>query len=292
MARPIRDNLKYFPFDVDFFEDKKIRALKGRYGSDGVISYIYVLCQIYKDKGYYAELTEDFILCMSDDLNLTEGFTRQVLKYLLSRSLLLEIKDSTLAKPVTIITSKSAQKRYQEAMKSVKRDVFVKAEYWVLEKSETLGFIKVYPDEDKSGKNVNKSEKNNDNSTINDTKKKKENKRKLNDFSSSAAEQVKITNEQYNELVSLSSESSVRKYINKITSWQNENGKTVKNPYEQIKKWITEDKGKNNYTKSSYKTSYQKQVQLNSQKQHSYDLSDFEELALNFNPNKKRQTND
>lgn len=292
MARPIRDNLKYFSFDVDFFEDKKIRALKGRYGSDGVISYIYVLCQIYKDKGYYAELTEDFILCMSDDLNLTEGFTRQVLKYLLSRSLLIEIKDSTLAKPVTIITSKSAQKRYQEAMKSVKRNVFVKAEFWILEKSETLGFIKVYPDEDKSGKNVNKSEKNNDNSTINDTKKKKENKSKVNDFSSSAAEQVKISNEEFNELVRLSSGSSVRKYINKITSWQNENSKTVKNPYEQIKKWITEDKRKNNYTK----TSYQKQVQLNSQKQHSYDLSDFEELALNFNPNlkanEKRQTDD
>ncbi len=108
MARPSKENLKYFSFDVDFFEDKKIKALKGKYGVVGVTAYIYLLCQIYKES-YYIEVDEDFILCMSDDLNISEDATRQILKYLFSRSLLCEIKDSTLANPVTIVTAKSIQ---------------------------------------------------------------------------------------------------------------------------------------------------------------------------------------
>lgn len=36
MSRPQKKGLDYFPFDVDFFDDKKIKVLKGRYGADGV----------------------------------------------------------------------------------------------------------------------------------------------------------------------------------------------------------------------------------------------------------------
>lgn len=172
MARPFQENLKYFSFDVNFFEDKKIKALKGKFGLSGVIVYIYILCQVYKES-YYVEVDEDFISCMSDDLNISENTTRHILKYLFSRSLLCEIKDSTLAKPVTIVTSKSIQRRYQEAKKGYKRDIFVKAEYWILERFETYGFIKVRPNEDKSPNNYDKSPKNS-------TKESKVNKNKIN----------------------------------------------------------------------------------------------------------------
>lgn len=69
------------------------------------------------------------------------------------------------------------------------------------------------------------------------------------------------------------------KYMNVVISdWL---GKNISTP-EQIAK---EDfKFKNGSTNNK---SYKKQAQLNNQKQHSYDLSDFEKLALNFNPNKK-----
>ena len=43
MARPKKNGLSYFPLDVDFFEDPKIKILRARYGRDGIVFYIYLL---------------------------------------------------------------------------------------------------------------------------------------------------------------------------------------------------------------------------------------------------------
>ena len=40
MARPRKDGIDYFPFDTDFFSDKKIRILKSRFGADAILVYI------------------------------------------------------------------------------------------------------------------------------------------------------------------------------------------------------------------------------------------------------------
>ena len=53
MARPRKEGMDYFSFDVDFFTgSKKIKILKARYGADGIVIYLYLLCEIYKN-GYY-----------------------------------------------------------------------------------------------------------------------------------------------------------------------------------------------------------------------------------------------
>ena len=78
MARPQKTGLDYFPFDVDFFSDKKIRRLRAKYGNDGVTAYIYILCLIYRDKGYYAEYDDDLILDISDELNISEVYLHGV----------------------------------------------------------------------------------------------------------------------------------------------------------------------------------------------------------------------
>lgn len=43
MARPMKNGLTYFPFDVDFFTDKKIKRLRAKYGADGIAVYMYLL---------------------------------------------------------------------------------------------------------------------------------------------------------------------------------------------------------------------------------------------------------
>ena len=48
MARPKIKGLLYFPFDIDFFEDNKIRIVKARYRSDGVMIYLFILCENYR----------------------------------------------------------------------------------------------------------------------------------------------------------------------------------------------------------------------------------------------------
>jgi len=40
VARPEIKGLKYFPFDVGFFRDRKIKLIRGEQGSDGVEVYL------------------------------------------------------------------------------------------------------------------------------------------------------------------------------------------------------------------------------------------------------------
>ncbi|MDE5564440.1 MAG: DUF4373 domain-containing protein, partial [Oscillospiraceae bacterium] len=162
MARPLKKGLDYFPLDVGFFSDKKIKRLRAKYGTDGIAVYLYLLCEIYRN-GYYIEYDEDLILDVSDELNISENATMQIMNYLLSRSLF----DNTLAKSVKVLTAASVQHRYQEAKKGSKRDIEVDARLWVLKKEETESFIKMRPVNDFSSindcfseKNLNKSENN------------------------------------------------------------------------------------------------------------------------------------
>ena len=62
MARPIKEGLAYFPMDVGFFEDSKIRILRARFGPEGVMVYLYYICSIYGDKGYYCKSTTILII--------------------------------------------------------------------------------------------------------------------------------------------------------------------------------------------------------------------------------------
>ena len=175
MARQKQDGLHYFPFDTDFFyADKRIKRLHSRYGNNGLILYIYLLTEIYR-KGYYIRWDEDLI----DDamgLNLTEGFIEQVMTFFIDRGLIVKMEIKGPNNPDTIITSPGIQKRYQEAVKSLRRDVFVDADIWLLEERETAAFIKFTQKEPKHSKKRNKCSKNNDKSGKNDTKEIKRNK--------------------------------------------------------------------------------------------------------------------
>ncbi len=178
MARPVKEGLTYFPFDVDFFSDKKIRILKSRYGADGITLYMYLLCEIYKSNGYYLETDDDFYYIISDDLNMSYEKIRQIMNFLLERSLF----NDTLFKSDKVLTSIGIQKRYQEAVKSraLKRTIEI-TEFWLLEKNETQSFIKVNPNLNKSEINSSKSRNNSNKSENNDTKKSKVNKNKVNE---------------------------------------------------------------------------------------------------------------
>lgn len=202
MARPKQDGLLYFSFDTDFFyADKRIKRLHSRYGSDGMLFYIYLLTEIYRN-GYYIRWDAESVDDAMDDLHLTEGFIKQVMTFLVSRSLLVK---RTLTNPDTVITtqkegdsrpqcelandgngqeraeaitSPGIQKRYQEAKKGLKRQIEVNPEIWLLSKEETASCIKVTNNVRFSEKNHGKSEKKQSKSGKNDPKEKKEKERK------------------------------------------------------------------------------------------------------------------
>lgn len=158
MGRPRKTGIDYFPFDVDFFSDKKIKILKSRFGVDGITIYLYLLCEIYRN-GYYIELDDDYMYIISDDLGMTGEKVKQVMEYLFGRSLLIK---STLPESVTIITSHGIQCRFQEAVKvrAAKSGVEVDKRIWLLSEQETLPFIKYTQNSGFSENNESFSEKN------------------------------------------------------------------------------------------------------------------------------------
>lgn len=238
MARPIKDGLSYFPFDVDFFSDMKIKSIRARFGADGVALYIYILCEIYRN-GYYIKADEDFIDCASADLGLTVDKTRQLMKFFCKRSLF----DDTLFTADTILTSKSVQRRYQEARKGSKRDIFVDDKSWLLDEHETPGFIKVRSVLNKSEKNAGFSEKNPDNSENYSAKEKeskeKESKGKQDGSASpTAPASASITRD---ELVEKYGSRAVAEYERRFRNWQAKKGKPCGNMYASISRWMFED---------------------------------------------------
>lgn len=175
MGRPRKTGIDYFPFDVDFFSDKKIKILKSRFGVDGITVYLYLLCEIYRN-GYYIEYDDDYTYIIADDLGMSGEKVKQVLSYLLERSLLTSI----LLLPVTVITSHGIQCRFQEAVKgrAAKSGVEVDKQIWLLNEQETLPFIKYTQNSVFSENNVSFSEKNQSKSKIYAIKESKVNKSK------------------------------------------------------------------------------------------------------------------
>lgn len=174
MGRRLNSGLRYFPLDVGIFEDKSIRRLRSKFGADGPMLYIYILCMAYRN-GYYAEYTEDFAEDAAEDIGCTPEKIGLMVNYLLSKSLL----DRTLFDTVKVLSSHGIQLQYQTSMKGLKRDIEVDARLWILSKDETAGFIKVRLSENKSGENTDKSGENTDKSGIYSLKETKLNKTKL-----------------------------------------------------------------------------------------------------------------
>ena len=111
MSRQKKDSLNYFSFDTDFFyADKRISKLHKRFGNDGIVFFIYLLTEIYRN-GYYVRWDKDLIED-AIDLNLTEGLIEQMMTFFKGRGLLVEINISkgTSNRTDTIITSPGIQK--------------------------------------------------------------------------------------------------------------------------------------------------------------------------------------
>ncbi len=177
MSRTADWSLKYFPLDSGFFEDKRIRRLRSKFGADGPMLYLYILCHAYGGEGYYLPYSEDWVEDAAEDLGCSADKIGLMLHYLLDKTLL----DSTLFSTVKVLSSHGIQAQYQRSKKACKQDIEVDGRLWVLSESETAGFIKVRLFPDSSQKQSFNSEKKALNSEKKATKERKENKSTLNE---------------------------------------------------------------------------------------------------------------
>lgn len=180
MARPTKQGLDYFPFDVGFFGDQKIRILKARYGADGIAVYVKLLCDVYKE-GYFLPVDDwaDYVFVMSDEIGATVDKVEQIITFLCNRAMVRIFKKSELTScsADAVITSHGIQKRYAEALKSRKKGIEeIKRGFWLLteeEEREIQAFYKSAKNEGFSENNPSKSENNPDKSENNAIKESK-----------------------------------------------------------------------------------------------------------------------
>lgn len=126
MARPTKQGLDYFPFDVDFFSDEKIEAISGEFGIKGEIVTIKLLTTVYRN-GYFIEWSDLLKMKLLKNLN---GISKELLEQIVSRLVKWGFFDEHLFNSDKILTSSGIQKRYFEATKR-RKDVLINTK-WLL----------------------------------------------------------------------------------------------------------------------------------------------------------------
>lgn len=107
MGRNRKVGLDYFPMDVDFFQDIRIRKLIKYQGGKAVTVYALLLCIIYK-QGYYVRWDDELPFIISEQTKFEEAYIQEVFKCCLIVGLFSkELYDSD-----KVITSKGIQKRW------------------------------------------------------------------------------------------------------------------------------------------------------------------------------------
>ena len=73
MARISKPGLDYFPLDVNFLQDRKVRRISCRHHAAGIAALTSLLCLIYKEKGYYISWNKDTLFDIAQEACCEEG---------------------------------------------------------------------------------------------------------------------------------------------------------------------------------------------------------------------------
>ena len=111
LARPTKTGLEYFPLDVNFLYDIKVRKIIKPLGPEAIGVLVYLLAEIYKDNGYYISWNDDICFLMSD----LTGIDEELIKDVVSKALEVDFFNKDKHKKYNILTSKGIQNRYISA---------------------------------------------------------------------------------------------------------------------------------------------------------------------------------
>lgn len=116
MGRNRKLGLDYFPMDVDFFQDIRIRKLIKYQGGKAVTVYALLLCIIYK-QGYYMRWDDELPFIISEQTGFEEAYIQEVFKC----CLIVGLFSKKLYDSDKVITSKGIQERYKSICDQLRR---------------------------------------------------------------------------------------------------------------------------------------------------------------------------
>lgn len=117
MARPTKKGLDYFPLDVDFLSDLKVRRIIKACGKEAVHILVALLANIYRDEGYYVLWDDDLAFLVADEVGTKEGTVEELVK----KAVQVKFFDKDIFDKYSVLTSKGIQSRYILATKERKK---------------------------------------------------------------------------------------------------------------------------------------------------------------------------
>ena len=132
MARPISKGISYYPLDVNFMQNLKIRKVIQACGPNSIAIIMLLLGNIYGDEGYYMRWDEDVCFLITEAVGVKDMYAREVVK----KCLQVDLFDENLFNEYKIITSKGIQSRFFEITKRRKNNHVIN-EYLLVNVAET-----------------------------------------------------------------------------------------------------------------------------------------------------------
>ena len=135
MARISKPGLDYFPLDVNFFQDRKVRRISNRHHAAGIAALTSLLCLIYKEKGFYVAWNQDTLFDISQEVCCEEEEMQAIIDDCLSVGLF----DTYIYKEYGILTSQAIQEQYHKIITDSRRKYKLPLEQFWLIKEEKDG---------------------------------------------------------------------------------------------------------------------------------------------------------
>jgi len=117
VARPTKKGLDYFPLDVDFLSDLKVRRIIKAFGKEAVHILVALLANIYRDEGYYVLWDDDLAFLVADEVGTKEGTVEELVR----KAVQVKFFDKDIFDKYSVLTSKGIQNRYILATKERKK---------------------------------------------------------------------------------------------------------------------------------------------------------------------------
>ena len=133
MARISKPGLDYFPLDVNFLQDRKVRRISCRHHAAGIAALTSLLCLIYKEKGYYVLWNKDTMFDIAQEACCEEEEMQAIIDDCLSVGLF----DTYIYKEYGVLSSQAIQEQYHKIIIDSRRKYKLPLEnFWMIKEEK------------------------------------------------------------------------------------------------------------------------------------------------------------
>ena len=139
MARPTKQGLDYFPLDVGFLQNVKVRRIMRACGIQSIPVLISLLANTYREEGYFLRWDNDMPFLIADELGVSEGAVIAVV----DKATQVGFFNANMYEKYGVLTSDGIQKRFFEAT-ARRTSVRYDARFLLINVSDYKNVVNVY----------------------------------------------------------------------------------------------------------------------------------------------------